>query len=129
MPGLQNQNILNWVEAMLSGKYKHCKGMLYNVKTDCYCALGVAATILGRELSEDYQANDSWFARAFGLPRPPEFYAAVSDKSDHFFGVCALLLKELPDDLKRKKELNAQVLLGVQQHFSATMQGSNYAHR
>lgn len=117
----QAKNVLDWVEAMLSGQYKHGAGVLYNPATGCHCALAVGCEVMGqpRDIHGNYFGNsavsvaDTWFEKAFGLPRDASFYAAVSDKSTNFFGVSALLLNAVPNDYKRKKDLDKQLQAAV----------------
>jgi len=103
----QEKNVLDWVEAMLSGTYKHGTGYLYNPSTNCYCGLGVAAATVGVQyahgvyiFSEKYSHNkavpDDWFSETFGLHRSASTYAAINDHSKNFFALCALLLNAVP---------------------------------
>lgn len=41
-----------WIEALESGKYKQCRGRLYDVATDSYCCIGVALKLAGVDFSK-----------------------------------------------------------------------------
>ena len=44
---------LEWIEALESGKYKQCRHVLYDPKTDGFCCLGVACKLNGVALEDD----------------------------------------------------------------------------
>lgn len=121
----QVNNCLNWAEAMLSGKFRHGKGRLYDYETDCHCALAVAAEQAGvPRLGGNYifsgygvvsnlYVPTRWFNEAFGLPREMTVYQSVSDNSSNYLAVASLILNNCPlSDRKRKlmKELERQAL-------------------
>ena len=114
MNNIQEQNTLKWVEAMLSGNYKHGKRVLINLSTGCHCALGVAVVTQGLPYEggrvtfpNGFKAisvvSPSWFDQTFGLPRDQAVYSALNDHSKNYLGVCALLLNALPESIRRNK--------------------------
>lgn len=119
----QATNVLDWVEAMLSGKYKHGKEFLYNPTNECFCANGVAAEIaniahddfsgffyFGPEY-EGFQNRrrvpDSWFAKRFGLRYDQNMYWTLNDRGNTYLPVVAMLLNQVPLN-KRVARLQAQ---------------------
>ena len=132
MNELQANNTLDWVEALLSGKYNHGKDFLYNAHTQCYCAVGVALEINGWPVVPDLavdpkgdakaKAMDArlptfhrWFTSYFWLHRSPEAWFTISDSSKNFLAVAVLLLDAVPSHSfairKRKEALNVQLRL------------------
>jgi len=43
----QDRNLMRWIGALVSGKYKQTTGKLHDFSTNCYCANGVAADEFG----------------------------------------------------------------------------------
>lgn len=119
MTNEQAKNVLDWVEAMLSGRYKHGKEFLYNPLTNCFCANGVAAHLgaidhdafsghfyFGSEyqgLSSRRRVPDSWFAQRFGLRYDQNMYWVMNDKADSYLPVCAILLNQVPLGMRQKR--------------------------
>lgn len=117
MNNTQIKNTLDWIEAMLSGRYKHGTNLLYNTKTQCHCGIGVAAEVMGVERFETENAGlylfneevtgnylptkrytsvpETWFQRTFGLPRQQQVYSHINDMSKNYLQVVALLLEHV----------------------------------
>lgn len=114
----QETHVLDWVEAMLSGKYQHGREVLFNPTTKCYCALGVAAVLMGARIDErgmvwwDIDGTqmghrgripEKLFSQHFGLNRPPAMYAKLSDMSTNYLAVVALLLNAVPVTTRQQR--------------------------
>lgn len=108
----QNNRLLTWIEAMLSGDYKHGRPYLYNDYSKTHSSLGVALRCAGVHFgtTSGYQVypaafnktvNSEWFANRFGLSRPPSFYNTVDAMSTSYLPVSALLLEAcMPGDIR-----------------------------
>lgn len=117
----QEANVLNWVEAMLSGQYKHGRQYLFNPATKCHSAFGVAAEVMGVKhdpagvftfplgFMSRMAVSPSWFTETFGLRRTPFVYSSINDASRNYLGVVALLLNTVPLS-KRHKQLHKIML-------------------
>lgn len=124
MSARQMHNILNWVEAMLSGQYTHGKYALYNSENDSFSALGVALDLLDHPMTYDASdfinmypviarqetVNEQWFDRVFSLPYGPHHYKAVNDLSNNYLACCALVLNAVPVRSERWQELHAKMM-------------------
>lgn len=102
----QQTNVLTWVEALLSGQYKHGKYTLYNRWTGCHSALGVAFDIFKPVTFDDnivlldkqgLWAAERWVGETFGLGRFVNMYSTMNDKTNDYLAVVALLLHAVPD--------------------------------
>lgn len=91
----QLNNRTAWMEALRSGKYGQCQGVLSEYGN--YCCLGVALDLAG-ELSQPdaddaarhhagnyYMPCDAWFAKHYGIParRADAFTRSCSRYNDH----------------------------------------------
>lgn len=102
----QQMNVLYWVEALLSDQYKHGKHKMYDPKTGCYCAIGVALLTQFvpqmsngefKDLKEyGWNSTQRWFEATFGLPRNATLYSTMNDMSTNYLTVVALLLHAVP---------------------------------
>lgn len=122
MTPIQQNNVLSWVEALLSGNYNHGRHLLYNPTNGRYSAAGVALEIAGYEYDEnkafmlpiDFPAGDTdvkglfltsvpqkWFAQEFGLPHSAGLYQTINDVSKDYLPVVALLLNAVPNTSRR----------------------------
>ena len=45
-------NQLRWIKALESGKYKQCRGALYDERDGSMCALGVACDLFGADIKD-----------------------------------------------------------------------------
>ncbi len=101
----QNKNTLDWVEAMLSGQYRHGKKYLYNPVNDTYSAFGVALKLAGHDrvyeslfvntypvVPWDQSVSQKWFDARFGTNRQVGVIKTMNDLTNDYFAVCALLL-------------------------------------
>jgi len=131
MTPLQQHHTLNWVELLLSGKYKHGKGLLYIPTLDRYSALGVALVEAGqprndiglfleadepetngiicvKDLGGFVSANktfvrQSWFDKRFGTNRQVDVIKTMNDLTNDYFAVCVLLLDSCPVNERQRK--------------------------
>lgn len=83
------ENVKNWIKALRSGKYKQGRGKLYDLRTDSYCCLGIAAVVLGREPSQAREACNEYLtpgaASAFGLCKRHQISLSImNDRGDSF---------------------------------------------
>lgn len=104
MTNEQERNCLDWVEAMLSGQYKHGKVLLYNASLDTHSVHGVALrlakhpVVWGNQFAEVYPVQRNrfvsslWFEKRFGLKHLPSHYQTVNDMTSNYLAVCALVL-------------------------------------
>lgn len=60
-----NQYRRAWIDALRSGKYAQCKGVLQ--RGNSYCALGLAALVCGAEIGESQQELDPDTRKKLGL--------------------------------------------------------------
>lgn len=132
MTPLQQTNVLNWVEALLSGNYVHGKNRLYNPETNVYSAEGVALEIAGIEKDDAgtflFGADgvklgrhitivpSRWFAEEFGLPHPAQLYSTMNDRSRDYLAVIALLLEAVPKTHRRRAFLHTKFMEAAGAH-------------
>lgn len=106
----QALNTLTWIEALLSGKYKHGKTFCYNYTEDTYTAIGVAMEAFSLPIRCQEQVGDNWphygwYHTMFGGNKSPFVISAVSDVAGNYLGVVALLLDTVPHcsvEIKRR---------------------------
>lgn len=127
----QTHHTLEWVELLLSGRFKHGRGVLYNPTMDRYCALGVALVEAGQPrndigmfiLADEQETNalasakdyggflvisktivrEVWFAQRYGLPKEAAVYSSVNDHSRNFYAVASLLLNACDTSPKQQR--------------------------
>lgn len=97
MTFIQNKNTLDWVEAMLSGKYIHNKHQLFICGTNLCSALGVACMLANWPPGAVEDANKGlvsqrWLDARFGTNRQVGVIKSMNDLTNDYFAVCALLL-------------------------------------
>ena len=108
----QDKNLIRWIEALISGQYKQHKlavenKQLYNSRTKCHCALGVALEVMGVPRFGEWFlfgyipgewpatklfAPQAWFAKQFGAGIPPWAISHMSDRGKTFAEIAEYLL-------------------------------------
>lgn len=131
MTPLQQHHTIEWVELLLSGRYKHGKGALYSPTMDSYSALGLALVQYGQPrndigqfvLFDDKELNaiahvrdyggfliasktvvrEDWFAKRFGLPKEAVVYTSIDSHSRNFYAVTSLILNACNNSSKQQR--------------------------
>lgn len=62
------ENIRKWVEALNSGKYKQCKGRMFDPSKTEYCCLGVACQLHADENRGEFDDNGGYLRCSQYLP-------------------------------------------------------------
>lgn len=125
----QQAACLHWAEAMLSGNYKHGKGMLYNHETDSHSAAGVAMASEHWPTNDDgyfvdpkdigWQSDREWFDTTFGLPRDADLYTTLNNMSKNYLNVVALVLDAVPDKNPTKALIHKQFMEEVNANYNS----------
>jgi hypothetical protein len=122
MNNIQDKNCLDWVEAMLSRRYKHGKYELYNPFFHTHSCLGVALRVAKHPVIDGsevfvpiYPVNDIrnvssyWFEQRFGLKYPPGHYLTVNDMTKNYLAVCSLVANSCAPSERRTVLFNSLI--------------------
>lgn len=118
----QQKNVVTWIEALLSGRYRQGFGFLYNENSGgpCYCVNGVLAETAGFPRVDDMyyfgsygdtpteRTNEcllpaKWFEEFTGLPVPQERFASMNDCEATFVQIATYLVSFLPDGSEKAR--------------------------
>lgn len=132
----QNANLTRWIEALISGDYQQGKLQLYNKRTKCFCALGLAAETMGiQRIGEGFYFGwnadgldtvfsesivpETWFHKQFGVNVSNRIHV-LNDEGWTFVDIASYLtswLNESPD--KTRLQLRIIELLKLQKEKEA----------
>lgn len=100
----QALNTLKWVDALLSGQFKHGKDFMFNPSTETHTALGVAMEAFGLPIEPGTPSNRlggwphmGWYHKTFGgSNKSPFMMQSINDHSTNYYAVASLLLDAVP---------------------------------
>lgn len=110
----QDKNLIRWIDALISGKYKQLPrsllwttNQLYDPKSNCCCALGVAAKVMnvpqfrewflfGLSQASKLYAPQQWFQQTFGTKIDQNIVSYMSDYEESFAEIAVWLAQYLP---------------------------------
>jgi hypothetical protein len=99
----QALNTLKWVEALLSGQYKHGKDFMFNPSTETHTSLGVAMEAFGLPIEPGTPGNRfsgwkhfGWYHETFGGGRSPFVIEALDSRAKSYLPVASMLLDSVP---------------------------------